>query len=151
MIVAVDPGLCAGVAAGDAATGPFTASLALDVRPAPGTARAVIELPQVYPNGKARPNDLITLAVNVGRWAEAFKKEGARVYLVRPHTWKGNVPQNIHEARIQERTHKWLYGPRIWEELQAYPVSTRHNAIDALGLLLWAIENERRLEDFRFI
>lgn len=98
---------------------------------------AVIELPQVYQQRawKGDPNDLIAVAVTVGRIA-AEVGAGGLVRLVRPHGWKGSTPKDVMTARIESKLlteeSKILHCANI-------PRAKRHNAIDAIGLGLWAL------------
>jgi hypothetical protein len=56
----------------------------------------VIEMPQVYRTGQARLKDVTELAFSAG--AIAARYENVIRYL--PAEWKGQVPKNIHQARI---------------------------------------------------
>lgn len=101
----------------------------------------VIERPQHYPGGvKCDPNDLITLAIKVGR-VEAFVS--ARLLLeVVPRRWKGTVPKDI----IAQRVHTALRGPYgsgptqysvFLRGVNPVPKGKQHNVIEAVGLGLW--------------
>ena len=64
---------------------------------------AVIEKPKIYParNSKGDPNDLITLALQVGGYRDVLKHLGiASVVLMEPREWKGTIPKEIHHARV---------------------------------------------------
>lgn len=94
----------------------------------------VIELPQVYraARSKGDPNDLIRLAVLVGRLQQLAEVSGSEVTLVQPAAWKGQVPKDVH--------HKRLMGRLCFEEqekLEGIHKTYRHNALDAVGLGLW--------------
>lgn len=97
---------------------------------------AVIEVPQVY--GRRRspvdPNDLIAVAVTVGRAAQQFF--AGRVDLVQPHTWKGSVPKDVMLNRIVSKLDD---GERLILHSAKVPASLRHNLIDAVGLGLWKV------------
>lgn len=100
----------------------------------------VIELPQVYRQShwKGDPNDLIRVAVTVGRvqaWIEhAFRGVLGRVNLVKPHDWKGSRPKAVHCRSILAKL-----DPESLDRLEACGVaeSLKHNVVDAIGLALW--------------
>ena len=139
MLLAIDPGADAGWALlGDdklLAAGLNEGAL----REAP--TRAVIERPMIYPGGrqKARPADVIKLAVRAGEWGGRISERfGIEPEYVEPHTWKGTVPKEIHQARIwakldaSERTVLDKAGSGI-------APSKRHNIVDAVGLALYSV------------
>lgn len=88
-----------------------------------------IEEMQVYRQGKQKgdPNDLIKLAFLSGSVVDRFRCR--KIYLPKPTTWKGQVPKNIHHARLREQN-PWI-PPRISSD-----------AMDAIGLALWAKRKE---------
>jgi len=96
-----------------------------------------IEAPRHYPHKeKGDVNDLLDLAVRVGRLQEWCEAQGAHVELVWPRTWKGSVPKPIHNRRVLETLSD--------VELKVLPKSPRartynHNMLDAVGLGLWAL------------
>ncbi len=104
--------------------------------------RAIIELPQVYPKISAKQaNDLITLAVRVGQYKERIEDlgEDAPVRLVHPHTWKGNVPKDIHHPRIWAKldpSEQHIFN----KDTKATTLSKRHNVLDAIGLGLYDLK-----------
>lgn len=56
-----------------------------------------------------------------------------------PQEWKGNVPKDVHNARILGKLKPGE------ERLIECPVaSLRHNVVDAVGLYLWAVEEVAR-------
>ena len=75
-----------------------------------------------------RGNDLIATAIRLGRLIEASRP--GCLTLVTPGYWKGQVPKDIHNARVLAKL----------TPDEADLVPDDHNAIDALGLLLWALE-----------
>jgi hypothetical protein len=75
-----------------------------------------------------RGNDLISTAIRLGRLIESSRP--GRLTLVTPGQWKGQVPKDIHGARVLAKLDP--------EELALVPDD--HNAIDAVGLLLWALK-----------
>jgi len=100
----------------------------------------IIEVPQVYRGHlqKGDPNDLITLAVQVGRYAQRSK---GLVRLVKPAEWKGQVLKEIHGARVLEVLDD---AERGIVALGARPKSKAHNVLDAVGLGLWALGRMKR-------
>ena len=97
-----------------------------------------IEKPQVYAASKSKgnPNDLITLAIMVGRYVERLERGSCKVHLVLPTTWKGQVDKDIMCKRI-------LLGLSDLEKTVALkcltPISEskRHNVVDAIGIGVW--------------
>lgn len=99
-----------------------------------------IEQPVIYPRMKARPNDIVTLALGAGEWAGIFRPL-APVEYVEPSKWKGSVPKAKHQ-------------PRIWAKLtetefaiveRAFvagkvPKSLKNNVVDAVGIGLWKVK-----------
>lgn len=103
--LAIDPGILTGWATVDAAGVvlgcgkgegfPFGSSVAFSPR------AAIIECPQVYRASKSKgdPNNLITLAVRVGRYQERLESRGIATQLVLPTTWKGQIDKHTHHLR----------------------------------------------------
>ena len=90
----------------------------------------VSEYPQVYRAGasKGDPDDLLQLASVVAVFTANVV---AKDYLaVRPREWKGQVPKDVHHARLVKALddHEKL----IVEE--SAPPSLRHNVLDAVGI-----------------
>lgn len=98
----------------------------------------LIERPRIYPKQKARPNDIITLALRAGECGGRFNSCGAVVDYVEPHAWKGNVPKAVHHRRVlgalapQERA--ILDGALV-----GIAKSKQHNVLDAVGLGLFGV------------
>lgn len=128
--MSVDPGARTGVAVFEdgelrvvfaSSKGIFT-STAVDV--------LVIEIPQIYRASKSRgdPNDLIKVAVLAGKIIGRIN--APHTVEVHPATWKGQVPKNVHNARVLARLSP--------EERAKVPAV--HDAIDAVGLGLWFLK-----------
>lgn len=87
----------------------------------------VIELPQVYGERKTDPNDLILLAVLVGRVQNLV---GVETQLVKPREWKGQVPKDVMVRRVwkalTEEERERIQEPRCR--------SLRHNLLDGVGI-----------------
>lgn len=89
----------------------------------------VIEMPQVYARSKSKgdPNDLIKLAVMVGRILQS--NQGLQwVYL--PRQWKGQVPKDI----LTERTKRALTNLELDRVYLPKAPSLHHNVWDAIGI-----------------
>lgn len=144
--LAVDPGIQTGWAL-FAPDGTFLACGEGQAWPGP-VARAIIERPQVYSarQSKGDPNDLITLAIRVGRYVERLERLGAVVDLVLPARWKGQTPKNVHNARVLEALHPsdltraetCVSDLRHVTKKSGY---TRDDVIDAIGLGRWAFRS----------
>ena len=94
----------------------------------------VIERPQVY-QGRAQkgdPNDLISLAIEVGRISTLF----GEVEFVLPRKWKGTIKKEMMTARIIKTltTNELL----LVKELKLAK-SYEHNVLDAIGIGLWKL------------
>lgn len=133
LILGIDPGLKTGWALLDDRAESFIQVAALgDPRHSQWAHladRVVIEYPVVYPHSKTNPNDLIKLAIQVGEYQQFFGSH--RVTLVKPATWKGQVPKSVTEKRVRAKF------PNAGEFLDQLPVRTRHNVSDAIGLAWW--------------
>jgi hypothetical protein len=136
-MIAVDPGNSTGIAvfANDHLTHVWHVSdmgEAEIMAPLEGE-RVIIERPTIYPKMRVPPNDILTLAIRVGRYQEWYESQGARVTLVEPRTWKGQVPKPIHHKRILAKL--------FTNELRALgEYRTQIDVLDAVGLGLWALK-----------
>lgn len=108
------------------------AALHRDGQPSPELfADVLIEVPEYQRGRRVNPNDLITLALRVGRIQGRVLAAGGTVELVTPSSWKGNVPKRIHNARTLARLTP--------EERVIVPANARHDVIDAIGIGLWRL------------
>lgn len=99
---------------------------------------ALIEVPRVYPERRAEdPNDLITLAIRIGAYAEMLASLGFVCLGVEPRKWKGQLSKEAHHARLL-RDFPTLAG-EVARNVEKE--SKRHNAYDAFGLLVWGGRN----------
>jgi hypothetical protein len=129
----IDPG-CTGVAYWN---GVYLVACCVseDVNAVTVTGNLVIEKPQIYRAGKSRadPNDLITLAIQVGRYVERCERQLGRAQLVSPAEWKGQVKKEIivprilgtlneHERGIATRASMGIARGKI------------HNMVEAIGI-----------------
>lgn len=115
------------------------------ITPLPSPVRSlVVEKMKIYPGPqqKGDQNDLIDLAyISGGVHMLPPVWNAERVTLVHPHAWKGQVPKNIMQERI-ERSLTELEVKLVRATLQTTPEGLRHNGWDAVGIGLWA---QRRL------
>ncbi len=139
-ILAIDPGLTTGwaiLADGVLVDVGLGDPRHLRTRP---FSKVLIEKPQVYPGCSAKKsNDLITLAIMVGRYAEVHSDKPVEFIL--PHEWKGSIDADVCTRRIvtslsnDERSLLKAKLPGL--------VSKDHNAIDAVGLAKWSLRRSR--------
>lgn len=113
-----------------------------DLRPA----KVVVERPQIYEGRKsqgARPKDIITLAIRVGRVTERWEARGCPVEHILPHEWKGSVdadtvlPRRILASLLDAERN--LLNSRLARVAEG----KRHNVIDAVGLAKWSLKRAR--------
>ena len=95
----------------------------------------VIEWPQIYHKwSKGDNNDLLPLAAIAGNLMSHFP--WAKTQLPKPAQWKGQVPKDVHNARVLKRLSvdetRLVAAARVAK-------SKAHNMIDAIGLGLWAL------------
>jgi hypothetical protein len=91
----------------------------------------VCEIPLVYPGRAAKgndPNDLIQVAISAGAAMSAC----SRAVSVTPSEWKGQLPKEVHHARIDGE----LTLPMRMALRKVAP-DKRHNLLDAIALGLW--------------
>lgn len=105
----------------------------------------IIERPVIYENrlmkgGVKSANDIVTLAIQVGDYAGHFRRVvGAHVAMVTPGSWKGQVPKDIHNARVLGSLSAG--NCTVLDECTRYvSASKRHNVIDAVALGLAAFK-----------
>ena len=143
MIAAIDPGLCTGFCLLDTQRGSLWCYAGahddlnawLKIRQA---ASAIIERPAIYPKQKARPADIITLALRAGEAAGRFACSNVPVRYVEPAEWKRQIPKEICEGRIRA-----LLTPLELSGMDAclgkIAAGKRNNAVDAVGLALFMV------------
>lgn len=111
--------------------------LAVDRVVAWEAARIVLEYPQVYRHGagaEVDPDDVLCLVLVLGHvWGTFHAVNGNKVELVRPATWKGQVPKRAMNNRIVS-----TLSPTE-QQLVHDKVRSNHNALDAVGIGLWAL------------
>ena len=136
IFLAIDPGKDLGWATWDG-TGRMLACGLGEVRWV-GIGLALIERPQVYraAQSKGDPNDLITLAIQVGELTRELKNGGAKVEHVLPREWKGTIDPDVMSRRIV-RDVPIADVATVTAGLRNVPTKKQHNVIDAIGLGLW--------------
>ena len=106
--------------------------------------RCVIERPTLYKGGKARPADVITLALRAGEAAGLVRAAwGVDAEYVEPRSWKGQVPKAEHNARTWALL-KDDEKDQVTVCLKGIAPSKRNNVLDAIGLGLWAVGRQGR-------
>ncbi len=148
MTLAIDPGKDTGWAIVDArgellqcGLGDPPSGVSLDEK-------VIIERPQVYRDrsSKGDPNDLITLAIQVGRFTERYQPRSVEHVL--PRAWKGTMDPDQLCARVVA-----CLLPREYDRLMPVlaplarkPMTAefltsgrRHNVIDAVGIAKWSV------------
>jgi hypothetical protein len=101
--------------------------------------KVVIEQPRIYPGGRTKnPNDVLSVAVNAGEWGGRYSFQGCEVQYVTPSGWKGQTKKEIQHARDWARLGEDEQEV-VSRSLKGVPASKRHNALDAVGIGLWAV------------
>lgn len=99
--------------------------------------RVVLEYPQVYrhgPGSEVDPDDVLCLVLVLGHlWGTFHGVDGNNLELVRPATWKGQVPKRVMNNRILATLTK------AEQQLVHDKVRSNHNGIDAVGIGVWAL------------
>lgn len=97
----------------------------------------VLEYPQIYRHGagaEVDPDDVLALVLVLGHvWGTFHGLNGHTIDLVRPATWKGQVPKRIMNNRIVNTL------TSAERQLVHDKVRSNHNALDAVGIGLWAL------------
>lgn len=138
MFLGIDPGVSTGWAVLNA-TGGLEVCGKGETFPLLSNRSAIIERPQVYRAGKSKgdPNDLITLAIRVGRYQERLEAAGVPVKLYLPTTWKGQIDKSIHHTRVEatltEREREIVYAVAKRPNTRGYD----DNVWDAVALAKW--------------
>lgn len=141
MLIAIDPGEDTGWAI-FAASGLVACGLG-DPRTSPwhiadSIGAAWIESQVIHPRSKARPNDVLKLARDAGRWAGRYDSIAVDVFWVEPNAWKGGpVPKRVSHPRIRAK----LAGNErvtLADACAGLTPSKQHNVLDAVGIGLWA-------------
>jgi len=133
-LIAIDPGTCSGYAYFEKdmlkSCGVFEKT-----PPYLGPSLVVIERPQIYVSRPVNSNDLITLAILVGRLSAQYELQGCEVEYVVPHGWKGTLDKDMCWRRTKPKLSP--------EELHVLPKVAKtytHNMYDAIGIGLWKLD-----------
>lgn len=104
------------------------------IRHLPPAAHLVTEQMVVYPGpqSKGDPNDLIALSFISGG-GHTLVSPDATLELVQPRAWKGQVPKDIMQKRI-ERSLEPLERQMVEASLQGVAPGLKHNGWDAVGI-----------------
>lgn len=106
-----------------------------DVRAFGRADELVLEVPQVYHQRfqKGDQSDLIEVAGVAGALSSVLAADRHYGYL--PRQWKGQVPKEIHNARVLSK----LSGSET-ANIQPCAASLRHNVLDGIGLGLFHLK-----------
>ncbi len=153
-LLAIDPGLDTGWALVDASGRLLACGLGENF-PLYLATRVVIERPQVYQGrqSKGDPNDLITLAIRVGRYTERLERQGLSVEHVFPKQWKGTVDADVLCRRVYQSlspADREVLDPVLVPLAPRTPFNPndlvgtltkgkRHNVIDGVGIARWSV------------
>lgn len=147
MIVTIDPGLATGWALWEV-LGKLTACGLGDPRSceqhvAMHVHDVWIESPFIYPHAKARPADILKLAREAGEWGGRYEVSAvATIHYVLPAEWKGQVPKEIHHARVWDALDA-AERAIVDKAVRGLAPSKRHNVLDAVGMGVWVRSRTR--------
>lgn len=109
--------------------------------------RAIIEMPFCYPDraSKGDHNDLMKLALRVGRYTERLESAGIEVQTVYPRDWKGQLDKAVHHGRELSMTDLRPAEKKILlDVIQPMAVKPREDVLDAFCLGRWWLREGRR-------
>lgn len=112
---------------------------AIDALPDSKGADLIIEFPD-RDDRKGEITDLFKLAAITGAISVAPQWRGSRISYVFPSEWKGNVPKDIHGARIRAALSAKETAV-LNRRTQGMPTGSVHNVLDAIGLGAWRHAN----------
>jgi hypothetical protein len=106
----------------------------------------VIEVPRIYPHrSKGDPNDIVQLALTVGEIRGHYRPQVTRIVETYPASWKGQVPKEIHHARVLKQLaddETRILAPHARRFSKTHPHGFDHNLLDAVALGLWFLRRE---------
>lgn len=106
----------------------------------------VMEIPRIYPHrSKGDPNDIVDLALTTGEIRGHFRAAGCHIIEAFPRTWKGQVPKEIHHARVLKQLaddELRLLNAEARKISKTNPNGFDHNMLDAVALGLWFLRRE---------
>lgn len=115
-----------------------------DALPVYEKASLIVECPQVYPRCReVDPNDLITLALKVGRAQQFYEDRGCAIFQTFPRSWKGQTPKDICHARLLKDLNQWECLV-LMKDLRKVTPSLQHNVLDAVAINVWFCKAERK-------
>jgi hypothetical protein len=143
IILAIDPGKLTGWAilaggllhsCGLASVVSFDAPLTAFPDVYPADHDLIIEAPEQYASGPLKGIDITQLAFKIGRIREHYKRATAATVL--PKDWKGQVPKEIHNARVMASLNP---GERHLATgyMRDVAEAQKNNVIDAIGIGVW--------------
>lgn len=111
---------------------------------------ALVESQELHRMHRSAPKDILRLAQVAGSILGMLGETFLSVRLVSPQVWKGQVPKDIHQARICRKlgwafdTHAGYVVPARahWEGFSVSKPSDWKHLMDAVGLALWGIEKK---------
>lgn len=108
--------------------------------------RVVLERPMIYPGGRqrARPRDVITLALRAGEAAGLYaRRYGVEPEYFEPDVWKGgSIAKEAHHPRVWKRLSQAEH-EIVSKAATTVPEKKRHNMLDAIGIGLFALGRNR--------
>lgn len=104
----------------------------------------VLEVPRIYPHrSKGDPNDIVELALTVGEIRGHYRPLVTRLIETYPASWKGQVPKEIHHARVLKALaddEKKLLDVEKRKVTKTNPHGFDNNMLDAVALGLWFLQ-----------
>ena len=109
-----------------------------------GFQQLVLEVPRIYPNrSKGDPNDIVELALTAGEIRGHYRPLVTSIIEVFPASWKGQVPKDIHHARVLRELgedERRLLDVEKRKPTKTNPHGYDHNMLDAVALGLWFLK-----------
>ena len=145
-VLAIDPGIDAGWAL--FVEGRLT-DCGMGNLPEPSTlppvCLVIAERPHIH-RGTRNPDDIVTLAIDLGMRLRPYRDAGKIVDTYLPVQWKGNVPKEIHHPRVMRAltVQELATVARVFEAKRTarawlVPPGKQHNVKDAIGLGLFGV------------
>lgn len=111
---------------------------------------ALVESQELHRMHRSAPKDILRLAQVAGAILGVLGETFLDVRLVSPQVWKGQVPKEIHQARVCRKlgwafdTHPDYVVPARahWDGFSVSKASDWKHLMDAVGLALWGTEKK---------
>ena len=112
-----------------------------------GESTLIVESQELHLGHRSAPKDIIRLAQVAGAILGAFGISPKTSMLVSPSTWKGQVPKEIHQARVCKKL-GWDFeamsdhvrpAQKHWDGFTVHKPSDWKHLMDAVGLALWGL------------